>query len=159
MPFEKEKYDELMRVIQKNKNIQGSLMPVLQEAQQIFGCVPEDVQKIIARELNITLSDVYGVVTFYAQFTLKPRGLHTISICLGTACYVKGSEAVLQRFAKELNVAVGETTHDGKYTLLATRCLGACGLAPVCMIDQDVYGRLKPENVADVLKDFESKIA
>jgi len=157
MAFKQEQYDALMQVIEKNRQTPGPLMPVLQEAQQIFGCVPEDVQKIIAKELHVTLSDVYGVVTFYAQFTLKPRGLYTISVCMGTACYVKGSEAVLNRFAKELNVPIGETTPDGKYTLLATRCLGACGLAPVITIGHDVFGRLKADDVPKVLKEFEAK--
>lgn len=159
MVFEQEKYDELMKAIEANRDIHGPLMPVLQQAQLIFGCVPEDVQKIIAHELNVSLSDVYGVVTFYSQFTLKPRGKHTISVCMGTACYVKGSEAVLNRLSKELNVPVGETTEDGKYTLLATRCLGACGLAPVCMIDDEVFGRLQPDDVPNIIKDFESKQA
>lgn len=159
MAFEQKQYDELMKVIEENKNLHGPLMPVLQQAQQIFGCVPEDVQKIIARELNVTLSDVYGVVTFYAQFTTEPRGLHTISVCMGTACYVKGSEPVLNSFAKELDVPIGATTKDGKYTLLATRCLGACGLAPVIMIDHEVYGRLKPADIPNVIKDFEAKNA
>lgn len=157
MAFEQKQYDLLYQVIQKWKSFPGPLMPVLQEAQNIFGCVPEDVQKIIAKELNVTLSQVYGVVTFYAQFTLKPRGKNTISVCMGTACYVKGSNEVLQRLSKELNVPVGETTEDGKYTLLATRCLGACGLAPVITINHDVFGRLKADDVPRVIKEFEAK--
>ena len=157
MPNKDSRYDLLAKVIDENRNTPGPLMPVLQEAQNIFGCVPEDVQKIIAKELNYTLSEVYGVVTFYAQFTLKPKGKHTISVCLGTACYVKGANEILQRFSKELNLPIGETSDDGKYTLLATRCLGACGLAPVITINEEVYGRLKSDEVPNVIKDYESK--
>ena len=129
-------------------------MPVMQKAQNIFGCVPMDVQKIIADGLGVTLSEVYGVATFYAQFKLKPNGKYLISVCLGTACYVKGSQKILDRLAEELNIPVGDTTDDGLFTLQATRCLGACGLAPVMTINEEVYGRLVPDDIPGILAKY-----
>ena len=129
-------------------------MPVMQEAQAIFGYLPKEVQQFIADGLGVTLSEVYGVATFYAQFVLEPQGEHVIGVCLGTACYVKGSQAVLDRLAEELNVPVGKTTADGKFTLNATRCLGACGLAPVMMIGDEVYGRLTPDEIPAILAKY-----
>jgi NADH-quinone oxidoreductase subunit E/NADP-reducing hydrogenase subunit HndA len=129
-------------------------MPVLQEAMNIFGYVPQDVQEMIADGLGATLSEVYGVSTFYSQFSLEPKGEHVIGVCLGTACYVKGSQKVLDRLTEELKIDVGRTTKDGKFTLNATRCLGACGLAPVMMIGEEVYGRLTPDMVPDILAKY-----
>ena len=113
-----------------------------------------DVQKIIADGLGVTLSEVYGVATFYAQFKLKPNGKYLISVCLGTACYVKGSQKILDRLAEELNIPVGDTTDDGLFTLQATRCLGACGLAPVMTINEEVYGRLVPDDIPGILAKY-----
>ena len=127
------------------------LMIVLQEAQSIFGCVPMDVQRIIADGLGTTLSEVYGVATFYSQFTLEPRGKYQISVCLGTACYVKGSQKILDKISETLHVAVGKTTPDGLYTLEATRCLGACGLAPVMTVNGEVFGLLSPGDIPGIL--------
>ena len=149
-----EKYEKLAEVIREHREQKGALMPVLQAAQNIFGCVPLDVQEIIADGLGVTLSEVYGVATFYAQFVLEPQGEHVIGVCLGTACYVKGSQAVLDRLSEELKVPVGKTTADGKFTLNATRCLGACGLAPVMMIGDEVYGRLTPDEVPGILAKY-----
>ena len=129
MPNTKEQYDALDRVIEEHIQEPGALMPVLQGAQEIFGCVPIDVQKYIAQALHTTLSDVYGVATFYSQFSLQPKGEYLVSVCLGTACYVKGSQKVLDKLSEVLNVEVGQTTADGRFTLQATRCLGACGNA------------------------------
>ena len=148
------KFAELDKLIAEHKHQKGALMPVLQGAQAIFGCVPEDVQKVIAEGLGVTLSEVYGVATFYAQFSLHPKGEYLVSVCLGTACYVKGSQNVLDRLSKVLDVPVGGTTTDGKFTLEATRCLGACGLAPVMMIGEDVFGRLTPDQVPGILDKF-----
>ena len=131
-------------------------MPIMQQAQDIFGYLPEDVQNIIAKELDIPVSDVYGVATFYAQFNLEPKGKYTISVCLGTACYVKGAQLVLDELEKELGVPAGSTTSDGLFTLNATRCLGACGLAPVIMVNDDVYGRMTPDQVAGVIAKYRS---
>ena len=142
MSEHKEKFVELQRAIEEHKDQKGALMPVLQAAQGIFGCVPMDVQEYIADALDTTLSDVYGVATFYSQFSLQPKGTYVIGVCMGTACYVRGAQKVLDRVEKELKANVGETTPDGKFTIQATRCLGACGLAPVMMINDEVFGRL-----------------
>ena len=151
------KYAELDKLIAEHKDQKGALMPVLQGAQAIFGYVPEDVQKIIADGLGVTLSEVYGVATFYAQFSLAPKGEYLMSVCLGTACYVKGSQSVLDRLSKVLEIPVGGTTPDGKFTLEATRCLGACGLAPVMMGNGEVYGRLTPDDVPGIVEKYKAK--
>ena len=150
----KEQYEALDRVIAENKDVPGALMPVLQGAQEIFGCVPIDVQKYIAQELHTTLSEVYGVATFYSQFSLQPKGEYLISVCLGTACYVKGSQKVLDKLSEVLNIPVGGTTPDGRFTLQATRCLGACGLAPVMTINDEVYGRLTPDQIPAIIDKY-----
>ncbi|MBE5778638.1 MAG: NADH-quinone oxidoreductase subunit NuoE [Clostridiales bacterium] len=151
-----EKFEQLAKVIEEHKDQKGGLMPVLQEAQAIFGCVPLDVQEIIAEGMNVTLSEVYGVATFYSQFSLEPKGEYVCGVCLGTACYVKGSQKVLDKLASELNIEVGRTTPDGKFTIQATRCLGACGLAPVMMINDEVYGRLTPEEIPGILAKYKA---
>ena len=154
MPDNKEKYAQLQESIAKHKGERGAVMPVLQEAQSLFGYVPQDVQEMIADGLGVTLSEVYGVATFYAQFSLKPKGEYVIGVCLGTACYVKGSQKVMDKLSEELKIEPGETTDDGKFTLNATRCLGACGLAPVMMINDEVYGRLVPDDVKGILDKY-----
>jgi NADH:ubiquinone oxidoreductase subunit E len=150
----KEKMEKLEHIINENKNVQGALMPVLHETQELFGYIPEEAQNRISEVLNIPLAEIYGVITFYSRFTLKPRGKHTISVCMGTACYVKNSQGVLDRLKQELKVESGDTTDDGKFTLEATRCLGCCGLAPVIMIDEDVYGKLVPNDIPEILKKY-----
>lgn len=154
MPDNKEKYAQLQESIARHKGERGAVMPVLQEAQNIFGYVPKDVQEIIADGLGVTLAEVYGVATFYSQFSLEAKGEYVIGVCLGTACYVKGSQKVMDKLSEELNVEVGRTTKDGKFTLNATRCLGACGLAPVMMINDEVYGRLTPDQVPAILDKY-----
>lgn len=149
-----ELYQKLNEVIAQHKDQPGALMPVLQGAQAIFGYVPQDVQQIIADGLNVSLSEVYGVATFYSQFSLEPKGKHIIGVCMGTACYVKGSQKVLDKLAEELDVAVGKSTPDMLFTLNATRCLGACGLAPVMMIGEEVYGRLVPEDIPGIVQKY-----
>ena len=138
-----ENFGKLQAVIEKNKEVNGPLMPVMQQAQDIFGYLPLEVQKEIASQLGIPLTDVYGVATFYSQFVMEARGENLISVCLGTACYVKGAQKVMDALSEALAVPPGTTTADGKFTLEATRCLGCCGLAPVIMIGDDVYGELK----------------
>jgi NADH:ubiquinone oxidoreductase subunit E len=138
-----EKFQQLQKVIDEWKDKEGPLMPVLHSAQEIFGCLSLDVQKYISKEMDIPVSDIYGVATFYSQFTLKPKGKYRVGVCMGTACYVKGSQAILDELKKVLDLKEGETSEDGLFTLDATRCLGACGLAPIMMINDDVYGRLK----------------
>ncbi len=149
-----DKYAALQAVIDELKNEPGALMPIMQRAQDIFGYLPEDVQNIIAKGLDIPVSVVYGVATFYAQFNLEPKGKYIISVCLGTACYVKGAQLVLDELEKVLGVPAGSTTPDGLFTLNATRCLGACGLAPVIMVNDDVYGRLTPDQVAGIIEKY-----
>ena len=151
---DKEKYAQLEEAIARHKGERGAVMPVLQEAMNIFGYVPQDVQEMIADGLGATLSEVYGVSTFYSQFSLEPKGEYVIGICLGTACYVKGSQKIIDEVSKQLEIEVGRTTTDGKFTLNATRCLGACGLAPVMMINDEVYGRLTPDQIPAILDKY-----
>lgn len=152
---EDENLKKLNAVIEENKNIKGSLIRVLHEAQLIYGYLPIEVQKVISEGLDIPLSEVYGVVTFYAQFSLKPKGKYNISVCLGTACYVKGAGLLVDEFKKELGIEVGDCTPDGKFSLEACRCIGACGLAPVLTINEDVHGRLVPEDVKGILAQYQ----
>lgn len=154
MSNQNEKYEKLQNAIDAHKGEKGVLMPVLQAAQEIFGCVPKDVQEIIADQLGVTLSEVYGIATFYSQFSLEPNGKNVCGVCMGTACYVKGSQKVLDRVCKDLHVATGKTTADGLFTVQATRCLGACGLAPVMMINDEVYGRLGEDDIPGILAKY-----
>lgn len=150
----KEKYEALQNLIDELKDEPGALMPIMQRAQDIFGYLPEDVQNIIAKGLDIPVSDVYGVATFYAQFNLEPKGKYIISVCMGTACYVKGSQKVLDKLEEVLEVPAGSTTKDGLFTLNATRCLGACGLAPVIMVNDDVFGKVTPDEVPAIIAKY-----
>jgi len=153
--FTQEMYAKLDEAIASLRGQEGAVMRTLQAAQEIFGCVTKPIQVRIAEGLNVPLSEVYGVATFYSQFSLEERGEHIIGVCLGTACYVKGSKDVLEKVVETLNTPVGKTTPDGLFTIRDTRCLGACGLAPVMMIDDDVYGRLVPSMVPDILKKYQ----
>ncbi len=146
---------KLMDVIAGLKDQRGCLMPILQQAQEIYGYLPYEVQKTISEELNIPIEEVYGVVTFYSQFSLYPKGKYKISVCLGTACYVKGSGDVYQKLKDILGIDGGQCTPDMKFSLDACRCVGACGLAPVMMINDDVYGRLTPDKVQEILDKYE----
>lgn len=150
--LDQEKETLLYSALHKVKNSPGPLMPTLQEAQKIFGCVPIEVQKIISHELNESIAKINGVVTFYSQFSLVPKGKNSISVCLGTACYVKGSQGILDAFEDELKIKNGETTKDGEYTLEATRCIGACGLAPVFSVNERIYGRANVQKAKNILK-------
>ena len=154
---EKEKASELQQVIDEYKGEKGPLMPILHRAQEIFGYLPLEVQEYIAEALHIPVSDIYGVATFYSQFTLKPKGTYSVGVCLGTACYVKGSQRILDQVIQELGIQPGDTTGDNQFTLTATRCLGACGLAPVMTINEKVYGRLTPSDVKGILDEYRSK--
>lgn len=141
--------------IEAHKTQPGALMGILQAAQGIFGYLPEEVQIMIAEGLDIPLSEVYGVSTFYAQFALNPKGKHRISVCLGTACYVKGAADILAAVEKELGIECGGITKDGLFSLDSCRCIGACGLAPVLMVDEDVHGRLTPDMIPGILAKYE----
>ena len=145
---------KLIEIIARYKDAQGALMPILQEAQELYGYLPLEVQKIVARETGIPVEEIYGVTTFYSQFKLNPSGKYAIAVCLGTACYVKGSGDICDAIAKELNLPVGSTSADGKYSLEATRCIGACGLAPVLTVNGEVYGRLTVDDVPTILAKY-----
>ncbi|HHT94624.1 MAG TPA: NADH-quinone oxidoreductase subunit NuoE [Clostridia bacterium] len=149
-----ENQKKLQEVFDKYKDTQGALIPVLHEAQEIYGYLPLSVQEAVADALEIPLSEVYGVVTFYTHFSLYPKGKYKIQICLGTACYVKGANNILEELKKQLGIDVGQSTKDGKFSLDACRCVGACGIAPVMMINDDVYGSLAVSDVADILKKY-----
>ncbi|MCC8042087.1 MAG: NAD(P)H-dependent oxidoreductase subunit E [Oscillospiraceae bacterium] len=149
-----EQKKRLMAVISEHKDEKGALMPILQKAQDIYGYLPIEVQQIIADEMDIPLEKVYGVVTFYAQFSTHPKGRYRISVCLGTACYVKGSGDIFNRLVERLGINGGEITPDGKFSLDACRCIGACGLAPVMTINDDVYGRLTVDDVDRILDKY-----
>ena len=129
-------------------------MQILQKAQSIFGYLPLEVQQFISDETNIPLADIYGVVTFYTQFSIEEKGKHKIGVCLGTACYVKGAQEITDKLVEELKVEVGKTTEDRLFTLEETRCLGCCGLAPVMMIDDEVYGKVEPKKIPEILKKY-----
>ena len=145
---------KLQEIIRKYKGVPGGTMPVMQQAQEIFGYLPEEVQIQIAEGLDIPLEEVYGISTFYSLYDLNPKGQYKITVCLGTACYVKGSQAVLDKIVARLGCPVGSISPDGKYSVDANRCVGACGLAPVMMVNDDVYGRMTPEQVDDVLAKY-----
>ena len=150
----KEQEEKLMKIIAENKDQKGALMPIMQKAQDIYGYLPIEVQTMIADGMGSPLEKVYGVATFYSQFSLNPKGKYQISVCLGTACYVKGSGDVYAKIEEILGIKGGECTPDGKFSLDACRCVGACGLAPVMMINDEVFGRLKPDDVKGILEQF-----
>ena len=156
VPFRgtKEQEQTLMAVIAELKDEPGSLMPIMQKAQEIYGYLPIEVQTMIADATGTPLEKVYGIATFYAQFALAPKGEYRISVCLGTACYVKGSQAVFDKLVELLKINEGECTADGKFSLEACRCVGACGIAPVMMINADVYGRLTPDQIEGILAKY-----
>ena len=153
--IKKSDVDKLKDICKSFHNNGGELINVLHKAQHTFGYLPAEVQEIVAEELNVPVAKVYGVVTFYSFFTMIPKGLHPISVCTGTACYVRGAEKVLDEFKRILKVQVGDTTPDGKFSLSCLRCVGACGLAPVVMIGEKVYGRVSPDGVKDILNEYQ----
>lgn len=157
VPFNgtKEQEEALLKVIAELKDEKGALMPILQKAQEIYGYLPYEVQKMISDETGIPMEKIYGVATFYAQFALNPKGRHRISVCLGTACYVKGSGDIYNYLMEKLGIVGGECTPDGKFSLDACRCVGACGLAPVMMVNDDVYGRLTVDDIDAILAKYE----
>lgn len=156
LPFKDtpEQAEKLDRVIEELKGREGSVMPALHKAQEIYGYLPLEVQKKIANGLDASLEEVYSVSTFYSQFSLSPKGKYHVSICLGTACYVKGADKILEKFEEKLGIKSEDCTEDGKFSLTACRCIGACGLAPVLTVNEDVYGRLVPEDVDKILAKY-----
>lgn len=149
-----EKLNKLAIYIEGLEHAEGELINILREAQEIFGYLPSDVQLFIARKLGIPAAKVYGVTTFYSYFTMEPRGKHVISICLGTACFVKGADKIVEEFRKQLKINEGTSSEDGMYTIDSIRCVGACGLAPVVIVDGKVHGRVKPEDVSAIIAEI-----
>lgn len=145
---------KVREILKAHKEVQGALIPVLHEVQGIYGYLPEDVLKVVSEELEIPMSEIYGVATFYSIFSLKPKGKYIVRVCMGTACYVKGAQLLLDKLAEELEIKVGETSEDLKFTLEATRCIGACGLAPAIMVNDKVYGRLVPNDIKKILEEY-----
>lgn len=158
LPFKgtPEQEAQLKEVIAKHQDDPGAVMPVLQEAQDIYGYLPIEVQTMVAEGLGVPLEEVYGVSTFYSQFALSPKGKYNISVCLGTACYVKGSGEILERLSEILGIEAEECTPDGQFSLTACRCIGACGLAPVITVNDDVYGRLTVNDVQDIIDKYKN---
>ena len=149
-----EQHQKLLELLESLKDEKGAVMPALQGAQEIYGYLSIEVQKEVARALDVSLEEVYGVSTFYSQFSLTPKGKYNVSICLGTACYVKGADKVLDRLIAKLGIQPEECTPDGMFSLTACRCIGACCLAPVLTVNEDVYGRLVPEDVDKILAKY-----
>ncbi len=150
----KKDIDKIVEICNAFDNNSAELINVLHKAQEHFGYLPAEVQELIAAQLKCSVAKVYGVVTFYSFFTMIPKGEHPISVCTGTACYVRGADKVLAEIEKQLNIKVGETTPDGKFSLSCLRCVGACGLAPVVMIGDRTYGRVAPEKVREILEEY-----
>lgn len=151
---QEEKYQQLREFIDNNSGKRGFLIPVLHKAQEIFGYLPAEVRAFVAEKMDIPVSTVMGVVTFYSFFRMNPVGRHTITVCMGTACYVRGAKKIMEAVEKTLAIKAGETTGDRRFSLGIQRCLGACGLAPVVMIDQDVHGRMTPKKLEQVLDSY-----
>ncbi len=156
LPFKgtAEQEKQLLEIIEAHKGDKSNLMAVMQKAQDIYGYLPKEVQIMIAEGLEVPLEKVYGVATFYAQFSLSPKGEYNISVCLGTACYVKGAGDIFDKFAEKLGIGADECTPDGKFSLTACRCIGACGLAPVLTVNDEVYGRLTVDDIDDILAKY-----
>jgi NADP-reducing hydrogenase subunit HndA len=150
----KDQLEKIKEICKSFNNEGGELINVLHKVQGTFGYLPAEVQESVAQELNVSVAKVYGVVTFYSFFTMLPKGKHPISVCTGTACYVRGAEKVLEEIKKQLKIKVGETTPDGKFSISCLRCVGACGLAPVVMVGEKTYGRVAPEMIKDILANY-----
>mgnify|MGYP000904185096 FL=1 len=149
-------YDRLAEVIEEKKDLRNPLIEILRIAQEIFGYLPIEVQEFVAEKMNVPASKIYGVVTFYNFFSMKPRGKYTLNVCTGTACFVKGAPRLIQMLSEELNIKMGETTEDGRFTMSAVRCVGACSLAPVFVIGEDTYGRIDTKDkVKEIISRYE----
>ena len=151
------KLPELENILTKYKTDKDNLIQILNEVQEYYGYIPTKAQEEISKYLNIAMAEIYGVITFYSRFSLKPKGKYNIAVCLGTACFVKGSEKLLDTAKEALKIKEGETTQDGKFSLEATRCIGACGLAPVFTVNNEVYGKATPELMKKVIEEYKNK--
>jgi NADH-quinone oxidoreductase subunit E/NADP-reducing hydrogenase subunit HndA len=152
--MKQDRIDKIKDICKKFNNKGGELINVLHQTQDYIGYLPAEAQELIAKELNVSVAHVYGVVSFYSFFTMTPKGEHPVSVCMGTACYVRGAEKVLDEFKRILNINVGETTPDGKFSLTALRCIGACGLAPVITIGEEVHGRLSTDEIQGIVEKY-----
>lgn len=151
-----EKAKKLDAIVEKYKDTRGALIQVLHEVQEVYGYLPLEVQRAISEKMDIPLAEIYGVVSFYTQFSIYPKGKYQINVCMGTACYVKGANEILDKFRTRLSIDVGECTEDGMFSLEACRCIGACGLAPVVTINEDVYGKLVADDVDGIIDKYEA---
>lgn len=156
---DKHLYEELFAFIATKEPVESSLIAVLHRAQNLFGYIPEPAMVHIAEKLNITSAEVYGVVTFYSYFTLKPKGKYNFSVCLGTACYVKGAQDVLEALEDELGIKAGDTTDDRLFSIIPTRCLGDCARAPIVMVNETSYGNVTPESIRKIVRDYRKEAA
>ena len=147
---------EMQEILEKYKQDKSNLIQILNEVQETYGYIPKFSQVEISKYLNLPMAEIYGVITFYSRFSLKPKGKYNVAVCLGTACFVKGSEKLLDRVKEKLGIDIGETTEDGKFSIEATRCIGACGLAPVFTVNEEVYGKATTETIDKVLKEYEN---
>ena len=150
----KEDIEKIREICASFNNDSQELINVLHKCQENFGYLPAEVQEVVSEQLRVPVAKIYGVITFYSFFTMTPKGKHPVSICMGTACYVRGAEKVLEEFKKTLGIQVGQTTRDGKFSLSSLRCVGACGLAPVVMVGEKTYGRVAPDDVKNILKEY-----
>ncbi len=153
--YKKNMFNELDVFIGELETKEGELISVLHKAQEIFGYLPVEVQEFIGEKMGIPISQIYGVITFYSFFTTTPKGEHPISVCMGTACYVNGSEKILNELTRELGVKVGETTNNGKFSIDVLRCIGACGMAPIIKVGNKTYGRVEAEQIKHILKEYD----
>lgn len=154
---ENSKDEKLEQILSKYTNEKSNLIQILNEIQENYGYIPRNAQLAISEYLGLEMAEIYSVITFYSRFTLKPKGKYNVAVCLGTACFVKGSEAILERLKEKLKIDVGETTPDGKFSIEATRCIGACGLAPVFTVNDEVYGNATPELLDKVIDEYKEK--
>lgn len=148
--------DKLQKIAEKYKNIDGGIMGALHEVQDTYGYISANSQKYLSKELNVPMSEIYGIITFYSRFSLEPKGKYNIQVCMGTACYVKGAEAVLNKFKEILKIDEGKTTEDGLFSLESVRCIGACGLAPAIVVNSEVYGKMDVKKVVEIIEKYKA---
>lgn len=151
-----EQRNKLQKILAKYKGEEGAVMPVMQQAQVLYGYLPIEIQTRIAEALEISAEEVFGIATFYSQFTLVPKGKYNFSLCLGTACYVRGAGDIMTRLEQELGISQGGCTDDGLFSIMATRCIGCCGLAPVMTVNDEVYGKLTPDEIPKIVKKYKA---
>lgn len=149
-----DRLEKIKEIVEKHKDVRGVLISVMHEVQRLYGYLPEEALQVVCAGLKIPMAEIYGVATFYSEFTLEPKGEYTIKVCMGTACYVKGAQGIIDKLSSIIDIEVGKTTKDGKFTLEAARCLGSCGLAPVMTIGDKVYGGVHPNDVIKILEEY-----